>query len=163
MSFSVFFILCACSLFPSAEVSSFDDSELVIRPLDFTKSIDTLIVEVQELWEKRGNADRRQAKKLLFQFYEQEGNYIFARLREENPKEVLAAEHQLGWVIHRLDRYTSRSFRREAGYLEKLSVKLRTCSDLLPEPPPIIEAPNEEANNQNKGVDVVPNSSMSAL
>jgi hypothetical protein len=163
MSLSVLLFLFSCSFFSSRDISSHQVPEVVINPVEFTQSIDTLLSDVQVLWEKRGSSDRRQAQQQIYDFYEREANHIFTQLRDAHPQDVLAAEHQLGWVIHRLGRYTSRSFRREAGYLEKLSVKLKACSDLLPEPVPIIEEPIEGASLLEQTREEDSDSSLSAL
>ena len=70
---------------------------------------------------------------------------------------VLEAEQQLGWVIHRLGRHTSHSFRREAGYWKAVN-KLHACASLLP------GAPKEEVQWEipAKGFNRAP-SSVSAL
>lgn len=160
--FSWFFL--ACSYFSEQNISSADTSVEIIIEEDFTQEIDTLLVEVRTLWEKREKADKRAAQRKLHQFYEDRAMHVFASLHNEHSMIVLEAEQQLGWVIHRLGRHTSHSFRREAGYLEKLSKKLHACAVLLP------DAPKEELNEDlpideaahNEKKSVAP-SSVSAL
>ena len=137
--FSWFFL--ACSYFPEQKISAADTSVEIIIEEDFTQEIEQLLVEVRALWEKREKVDKRAAQMKLHQFYEDRAMHVFASLHNEHTMVVLEAEQQLGWVIHRLGRHTSHSFRREAGYLEKLSNKLHACASLLP------EAPKEEASN----------------
>ncbi|MGC6493458.1 MAG: hypothetical protein ACON5B_11525 [Myxococcota bacterium] len=132
----LFFLICtACSYLPSKMSSTVDTSVEIIVEADFTQEVDDLLEDVRILWEKREKADKRAAQRKLHQFYEDRAAHVFSSLHSEYPIAVLEAEQQLGWVIHRLGRHTSHSFRREAGYLEKLSKKLYTCASLLPEPP----------------------------
>ena len=151
--FSWFFF--ACSYFSEQNIYSADTSVSIIIEEDFTQEIDTLLVEVRTLWEKREKADKRVAQRKLNQFYEDRAMHVFASLHSEHSMIVLEAEQQLGWVIHRLGRHTSHSFRREAAYLEKLSNKLHACASLLPEAPKE-EVPKTEASAEGP-------SSVSAL
>lgn len=159
MLFSLFFL--ACSYFPEKKVSVADTSVEIIVEEDFNQEIDVLLAEVRVLWEKRERADKRTAQRKLHKFYEDRAVHVFASLHDEHPIIVLEAEQQLGWVIHRLGRHTSHSFRREAGYLEKLSIKLRACASLLPEPSK--EEPHNESEATMEKVDSTGSSSVSAL
>ena len=91
-----------------------------------------MIHSVRVLWEKKTTKDKREAQKILLRFYEEKAQHVFSFLHTEQGHDILAAEHQLGWVIHRLERHTSRDFRREGAYLEKLSRHLKTCGSYLP-------------------------------
>ena len=153
-----FLFLTACSYFPDKKSSTVDTSVAIIVEEDFTQEVDVLMEEVRTLWEKREKADKRAAQRKLHQFYEDRAIHVFASLHNEHSMIVLEAEHQLGWVIHRLGRHTSHSFRREAGYLEKLSKKLHACAVLLPDAPK--EEPSEDLPSEKKPV--AP-SSVSAL
>ena len=132
------FIFSACSYFSKdvpEEIIALD----VPTSVDFSEDVDHMIHSVRVLWENKTTKDKREAQKILLRFYEEKAQHVFAFLHTEHGNDILAAEHQLGWVIHRLERHTSRSFRREAGYLEKLSRHLKTCSSLLP-----VEVASEE-------------------
>ncbi len=159
MLLSLFFF--ACSYFPDQNVSVVETPVEVIVEEDFTKEIDTLLAEVRVLWEKRERADVRAAQQKLHQFYEDRAMHVFSSLHGAHPITVLEAEQQLGWVIHRLGRHTSHSFRREAGYLEKLSNKLHACAALLPESPK--EEPPTEESSANEAKVTNDSSSVSAL
>ena len=146
-----FLFLAACSYFPDKKSSTVDTSVAIIVEADFTQEVDVLIEEVRTLWEKRERVDKRAAQRKLHQFYEDRAIHVFSALHRDHPIAVLEAEQQLGWVIHRLGRHTSHSFRREAGYLEKLATKLYACASLLPEPPKP-EPVQEETSGQNEPV-----------
>ena len=157
----LFLFFAACSYFSDKKVSVVDTSVEIIVEEDFTQEVDTLLAEVRVLWEQREKVDKRTAQRKLHQFYEDRAVHVFSSLHDDHPVAVLEAEQQLGWVIHRLGRHTSHSFRREAGYLEKLSRKLYACATLLPEPPtpePIQEEIPVEAEKVSEG-----SSSVSAL
>ena len=158
ISWMLFFVGCA---YFSPEEKVDVVVEKVMRQESFASAVDTLIKDVHELWEKKTQEDMRLAQKKVHQFYEKEAQYAFSLLHQQYPQEVLAAEHQLGWVILRLDRHTSRSFRREAGYLEKLSKHLRRCAELLPKE--ALEPPVESTTINSNGGAPIDSSSMSAL
>ena len=159
MLFSLFFF--ACSYFPEQKKSAVDTAVEIIVEEDFTQEIDTLLADVRVLWEKREKAHKRAAQRKLHQFYETHAMHVFTSLHDEHSIVVLEAEQQLGWVIHRLGRHTSHSFRREARYLEKLSKKLHACATLLPQAPKEEPASEEASNSDSK--ESVESSSVSAL
>lgn len=129
------YLFLACSSFSVEEKAADTNVAVVLVKENFLEEVDALLLDVRVLWEKRGPADRRSAQKKLQDFYDRRAIHVFSTLHHEHSMDVLAAEQQLGWVIHRLGRHTSRSFHREAGYLEKLSKKLHGCAALIPEPP----------------------------
>ena len=57
----------------------------------------------------------------------------FEYLYDEYHTEVIATEHQIGWVLHRLRYAPSKSQKREQAYLKKLSQHIKDCISLLPE------------------------------
>jgi hypothetical protein len=154
----LFSFLFACSSFSMEEEPVDSAVEVVLLKEDFVEELEGLLVDVRVLWEKRERADRRAAQKKLQDFYERRAIYVFSRLHDDHPMEVLAAEQQLGWVIHRLGRHTSRSFRREAGYLEKLSKKMSACAVLIPEPTVL-----ETETSKEEKVIPLPQDSVSTL
>ncbi|MAA79478.1 MAG: hypothetical protein CL916_09480 [Deltaproteobacteria bacterium] len=158
MLFFLFFS--ACSYFPEKTSTVVETSVEIIVEEDFIQEVDALVEEVRILWKKREKVDKRSAQRKLKQFYEDRAVHVFSSLHSDHPIAVLEAEQQLGWVIHRLGRHTSHSFRREEGYLEKLSNKLHACASLLPEPPKPepVEEHSVQEENASQG-----NSSVSAL
>ena len=88
--------------------------------------------EIEALWENDQKVD---AYKKLQSYYLSDLAPLFSQLYTDHPMEVMQAEHQVGWVLHRLTRNKSNSFRYETSYLQKLEVRLDVCFELLPEPP----------------------------
>ena len=163
MLFSLLLFFTGCSYFSTEESPSVVVAEKVILQETFVSAADAIIQDVQELWEKKTQEDKRRAQKKLHQFYEKEAYHAFALLQQQHPQEVLAAEHQLGWVIYRLDHHTSRSFRREAGYLEKLSTLLHRCAELLPKEQPKPPVDSKVLETESPLEIPVDSSSVSAL
>lgn len=93
--------------------------------------------EIEELWKKDQRVD---ATKKLQSYYLSDLAPLFSQLYADHPMEVMQAEHQVGWVLHRLTRNKSNSFRYETSYLQKLEVRLDVCFALLPK-----EEPQEES------------------
>ena len=124
-------LLSGCS-YLSQDVHEEVIAQEVPTTANFSQSVDHVIERVRVLWENKKTKDKREAQKILMRFYEEKAQHVFAFLHSEHAHDIVAAEHQLGWVIHRLDRHTSRSFNKEAGYLEKLSRKLKVCGSFLP-------------------------------
>jgi len=127
----VLLLLSGCSYFPQ-DVHEEVVTQEMPTSADFSQNVDHIIERVGVLWKNKKNKDKREAQKILMNFYEEKAQHVFAFLHSDHANDILAAEHQLGWVIHRLDRHTSRSFNREAGYLEKLSRHLKVCGSFLP-------------------------------
>ena len=100
-------------------------------PAVIEEDISQTIQEVTALWKEEKQVEATHKIELL---YKRELKDMFALLYDQNGLTVMAAEHQVGWVLHRLKYKKSSSFKREKGYLQKLHLSLDRCVQLLPEP-----------------------------
>ncbi|MEC7987846.1 MAG: hypothetical protein VX278_21950 [Myxococcota bacterium] len=96
--------------------------------------------EILELWLEN---QRRNAQHRLIALH-QTLMPTLEFLRHEHHSQALMAEHQIGWVLHRLRYAPSKSQKREHAYVETLSEHLRDCISLLP-PEPTLDVPVEES------------------
>ncbi len=111
----------------------------------FLDEIDRAEAELLQLWLDN---QRRPAQSRLVVLHETL-KPVFEHLYDDHHHAVIAAEHQIGWVLHRLRYAPSKSKKREQAYLKNLSQHLKDCIELLPErtiaPEELVEEPEAEA------------------